>query len=142
MIEMTPQISIDENELAFDFIRSAGPGGQNVNKVATAVQLRFNVLTSSNLPEDVRARLLSIARNRINEAGELIIEARSERSQEQNRADAIQRLVDLVRQAARPPKPRRATRPTAASQARRLEQKRQRGQRKQERRSGRQTVDD
>ena len=115
---------------------------QGMNKVATAVQLRFNVLTSSNLPEDVRARLLSIARNRINEAGELIIEARSERSQEQNRADAIQRLVDLVRQAARPPKPRRATRPTAASQARRLEQKRQRGQRKQERRSGRQTVDD
>lgn len=142
MIEITNAISLDENELTFEFIRSSGPGGQNVNKVATAVQLRFNVLESPNLPEDVRARLLAVARNRINEAGELIIEARSQRSQEQNRMDAVQRLVELVRQAARPPKPRRATRPTAASQARRLEHKRQRGRVKQERRAGRQMAED
>jgi ribosome-associated protein len=137
MIEVTPSIQIDENEISFDFIRSSGPGGQNVNKVATGVQLRFHVNDSPGLPEDVKARLLIIARNRINAGGELIIEAKSERTQEQNRAEALLRLAELVRQAAHPPKPRRATRPTAASRVRRLEQKRRRSQVKQERRSGR-----
>ena len=108
-----------------------------MNKVATGVQLRWNVNDSPSLPEDVRARLFSIAHNRINAEGELIIEAKSERTQEQNRAEAMQRLIELLRQAAHPPKPRRATCPTAASRVRRLEQKRRRGQVKQERGSRR-----
>ena len=134
MIEVTPSIQIDESEVAFDFIRSSGPGGQNVNKVATGVQLRFNLNASPGLPEDVKTRLFAIAHNRINAAGELIIEAKSERTQEQNRAEALLRLTELLRQAAHPPKPRRATRPTAASRVRRLDSKKRRGEIKRNRR--------
>lgn len=134
MIEVAPSILIDESEIQFDFIRASGPGGQNVNKVASAVQLRFQVLASPNLPEEVRLRLARLAGRRMNEAGELVIEASRYRTQEQNRQDAVTRLVSWIRRAAEPPKPRKKTRPTAASKQRRLEQKRQRGEIKQLRR--------
>jgi len=134
MIEVTPSILIHESEIQFDFIRASGPGGQNVNKVASAVQLRFQVLASPSLPEDVRLRLARLAGRRMNEAGELVIEASRYRTQEQNRQDAVTRLVSWIRRAAEPPKPRKKTRPTAASKQRRLEQKRQRGEIKQLRR--------
>lgn len=110
-----------------DFIRSSGPGGQNVNKVATGVQLRFNLDASTSLPEEVKQRLHRIARNRITEEGVLVIEARRYRTQEQNREDAIARLVALVYQATQQPKPRKRTRPSAASQAARVEAKKRRG---------------
>lgn len=125
MIHITQQISIDESELQVDFVQSSGPGGQNVNKVATAAQLRYNI---TGLPEDVRTRLLSIARGRITDDGILVIRSQRYRTQEQNRQAALQRLVELIRQAAVPPKPRRKTRPTLASKMRRLEEKRRRGQ--------------
>jgi ribosome-associated protein len=125
MIEITKQIFIDESELQFEFIRASGPGGQNVNKVSSSVQLRFDVLNSRSLPNDVRERLQKLAGNRITSDGVLIIEAKQHRTQEQNRQAAIERLAELVRRAAVPPKPRRPTRPTAASQRRRLDTKRQ-----------------
>jgi ribosome-associated protein len=134
MIEITQQISIDESELRFDFVRSSGPGGQNVNKVASAVQLRFDVANSPSLPEEVRQRLFQIAAHRINKDGVLIIEASQFRTQEQNRQEAIERLVELIRRAAHKPRPRKKTRPTAASIERRLEKKRRRGEKKQRRR--------
>lgn len=127
MIEITPSLSIDENEIQLDFIRSSGPGGQNVNKVASGVQLRFNVDASTTLPDEVKQRLHSIARNRITEDGVLIIEAKRYRTQEQNREDALARLVALLFQATQKPKPRRKTRPTLASQAERIEDKKRRG---------------
>ena len=127
MIEITPSFSIDESELQFAFVRSSGPGGQNVNKVATAVQLRFDVEHSS-LPEEVRERLKHIARNKITADGELLIEARKFRTQEQNREDALDRLVDLLRRAFQKPKARRKTKPTAASKEKRLKEKKQRGE--------------
>jgi len=126
MIEITPTLQIDERDLQIDFVRASGPGGQNVNKVATAVQLRFDVRGSS-LPEEVKARLIQLAGNRITSEGSLLIEARRLRTQEQNREDAIQRLVDLVRRALIPPKPRKRTKPTAASRAKRLKAKKLRG---------------
>jgi ribosome-associated protein len=135
MIEITPSLSIEESELSFDYIRSAGPGGQNVNKVSTAVQMRFDLEGSSSLPEDVKSRLHSLARNRITEEGVLIIEAHRFRTQEQNRADALARLVALIQQASEPPKPRKKTRPSAAARAKRVDEKRQRGVIKQMRRS-------
>ena len=125
MIWVTERIAIDESELQVDFVQSSGPGGQNVNKVATAAQLRYNI---TGLPEDVRTRLLSIARGRITDDGILVIRSQRYRTQEQNRQAALQRLVELIRQAAVPPKPRRKTRPTLASKMRRLEEKRRRGQ--------------
>ena len=125
MIWVTERISIDESELQVDFVQSSGPGGQNVNKVATTAQLRYNI---AGLPEDVRTRLLSIARGRITDDGILVIRSQRYRTQEQNRQAALQRLVELIRQAAVPPKPRRKTRPTLASKMRRLEEKRRRGQ--------------
>jgi ribosome-associated protein len=127
MIEISPSLSIDENEIQLDFIRSSGPGGQNVNKVATGVQLRFNISASSTLPEEVKLRLRSIARNRITQDGVLVIEAKRFRTQEQNREDAIARLVGLIFQATQAPKPRKKTRPTLASQAERVEEKKRRG---------------
>src|SRR3712207_1183287 len=121
MIAVTPTISIDDAELEATFIRSSGPGGQHVNKVATAVQLRFNVRTSPALPDDVRGRLLRLAGKHVTEAGVLIITASQFRTQQRNRQEALDRLVALIRAAAQPPLPRRPTRPTLASQQRRVE---------------------
>ena len=134
MIQITENIAIDRNEIRQEFIRSSGPGGQNVNKVATAVQLRFNVKDSPSLPDDVRQRLIRLAGKRINEEGILIIDARRFRTQERNRQDALDRLAGLIRRASEKPKPRRRTRPTMASRERRLESKHQRSQAKRMRR--------
>lgn len=135
MIYITPAISIDEREIQEDFIRASGPGGQNVNKVATAVQIRFHVGNSPSLPDDVRRRLMRMAGRRITEDGLLIIHARRFRTQKQNRQDAIDRLVELIRKAAEKPRPRRKTTPTHASRIRRLEAKTHRSKTKHLRRS-------
>ncbi|HQL40260.1 MAG TPA: alternative ribosome rescue aminoacyl-tRNA hydrolase ArfB [Anaerolineaceae bacterium] len=131
---MTPSVSIEESEIQFDFIRSTGPGGQNVNKVATAVQLRWDVRATTALPPDVKERLARLAGSRITGEGVLIIEARRYRTQEQNRFDAVQRLVALVRKALEAPKPRRKTRPSVTASAARVGAKRQRGELKRIRR--------
>ena len=123
MIRITDSIAIDEREIEESFVRSTGPGGQNVNKLATAVQLRFDVRHSSSLHPDVRARLERLAGRRLTTEGVLIIVAQRHRTQERNRQEARERLVELIRRAAEPPKPRHATRPTAASKRRRLETK-------------------
>jgi ribosome-associated protein len=135
MIRITQHISIDENEIQEEFIRSSGPGGQNVNKVATAVQLRFDVANSSALPDDVRKRLVRLAGKRMTEDGVLIIEAKRFRTQDRNRQEALDRLINLIRQAAKKPRIRRRTKPTRASIQRRLETKRRRGQTKRSRQS-------
>ena len=124
MIPVTPTISLSEHELHFDFIRASGPGGQNVNKVASAVQLRFDAAGSPSLPAGVRQRLLRLAGNRLTASGTLIIDARRFRTQWQNRQDAVDRLCALIRRAAEKPKPRRPSAPSRASRARRLESKR------------------
>ena len=126
-MRITHDITIRDDEIRLEFVRSSGPGGQNVNKVATAAQLRFDVLASPSLGEDVKRRLARLAGNRINAQGELVIDARRFRSQTRNRRDAEKRLAEWIRRAAVPPKRRRKTRPTAASKRRRLEQKRRRG---------------
>jgi len=127
MLEITPTFSIDESELQFDFVRSSGPGGQNVNKVATAVQLRFDVSTSS-LPEDAKRRLLQLAGQRVTKEGKLLIEAKRFRTQEQNRADAIHRFVELLRKALIPPRPRKKTKPTAAAKEKRIKTKKRKAE--------------
>ena len=127
MIEITPSFSIDESELQFAFVRASGPGGQNVNKVATAVQLRFDVNTSS-LPEEVKVRLKHLAGNKITTEGELLIEAKKFRTQEQNREDALKRFVDLIQRSFKKPKARKKTKPTEASKEKRLKVKKERGQ--------------
>ena len=124
MIHITRTITVDENEIKESFVRSSGPGGQNVNKVATAVQLRFDVANSRSLPEEVKMRLISLAGNQITEDGMLIINARRFRTQGRNREYAADRLVEIIRNAAQRPKIRRRTRPTKASKIRRLESKR------------------
>ena len=124
MILVTTTISLDESELEFSFVRSSGPGGQNVNKVATAVQLRFDVARSPSLPGDVRERLIALAGNKVTREGILLITARRFRTQERNRADAVDRLVEMIRSAATPPKRRRKTKPTRSSKVKRVEEKR------------------
>lgn len=126
MIEISPGIELNEEELQFTFIRAAGPGGQNVNKVATSVQLRFDVIHSPSLPEEVKARLVRLAGSRATDDGILIIEARRYRTQDQNRTDAVQRLIVLVRKAQEKPATRHNTRPTRSSQLKRLETKKRR----------------
>jgi ribosome-associated protein len=126
MIPITPTISLDERELTETFVRASGPGGQNVNKVSTAVQLRFDARRSPSLPEAVRARLERLAGGLLTDDGVVVITARRFRTQERNRADALERLVELIRAAAEPPVPRTATKPTAASRRRRLDEKRHR----------------
>lgn len=125
-IAVTPTIFIDEGELEESFMLASGPGGQNVNKVSSAVQLRFDVARSPSLDDDVRARLKTLAGQRLTKDGVLVIVARAQRSQERNRADARERLVDLIRRAAIPPKPRRPTKPSKAAKRRRLESKKMR----------------
>jgi ribosome-associated protein len=128
VIQITHNIAIDEREIKEEFVRSSGPGGQNVNKVATAVKLRFDVVKSPTLPEDVRERLLRLGGKKITEKGVLVIDARRFRTQERNRQDALKRLVVLIEKASRRPKSRKKTRPTAASKRRRLEGKHQRSE--------------
>ena len=128
MIEVTPSIALSESELAWKAVRASGPGGQHVNKTSTAVELRFDVRASPSLPERVRARLYQLAGSRLTQDGVLVITAQGTRSQEMNRADGLQRLVDLIRKAAEPPPPpRKKTKPTLASKKRRLEGKIRRG---------------
>jgi ribosome-associated protein len=128
MIFITPSIHLDEREIQLIFTRSPGPGGQNVNKVSSAVQLRFDVLNSPSVPEDVRQRIMRLAGKRLTREGILIIEASQYRTQEQNRQAAVDRLVRLIRQASLPPRPRLKTRPSRAAVQRRLEAKRKRSE--------------
>ena len=134
MIRITPAIAIDESEITEKFVHSSGPGGQKVNKTATAVQLRFDAAASPNLPDEVRERLRGIAGRRMTADGVLVIEASRYRSRQRNREDAMGRLVELLRGAARKPRTRRRTRPTKASKQRRLAAKRRRSEAKRLRR--------
>jgi ribosome-associated protein len=127
MIKVTETIFIEESELKEKFLPSSGPGGQNVNKVATAVQLRFNVSASPNLPPEIKYRALDLAGSRRTLEGEILIEAERFRTRGQNRADALERLLTLLREATQKPKPRRKTKPTRASKKRRVDSKKSRG---------------
>ena len=130
MIRVNAEIELDEREIQEDFVRASGPGGQNVNKVSTAVQLRFDVARSPSLPDPVRARLIALAGRRVTQDGILIIEAERYRSQRRNRDDALERLIELIREACEVGKPRHPTRPTLASKKRRLDSKQRRGKTK------------
>ena len=141
MLHITANIWIDEREIGEEFVRSSGPGGQNVNKVATAVKLRFDVVHSPSLPDEVRRRLIHLAGKKMNRKGELIIDARRFRTQEMNRRDAMDRLIGWIRKSAQKPKPRLKTKPTQASRERRLEAKRKRSEVKQTRKARRQLAE-
>ncbi|MFZ1920722.1 MAG: alternative ribosome rescue aminoacyl-tRNA hydrolase ArfB [Xanthobacteraceae bacterium] len=127
MIRVTEKISLDDHEISEEFVRASGPGGQNVNKLSTAVQLRFDVRHSPSLPAEVRTRLERLAGSRLTRDGVLIIIAQRHRTQGRNRQDALDRLIELIRRAAIAPIKRRATRPTAGSRERRIEGKKRRG---------------
>ena len=128
MIEITPAIAIDEEEVTLKAVRASGPGGQHVNKTSTAVELRFDALNSPNLPEGVKARVKGVAGRRMNLEGVIVLQAEQHRSQERNKQDAVDRLVEILRKAAEPPPPpRKKTRPTRASKERRLVAKKTRG---------------
>ena len=134
MIQITPTISINDVEIVLDFIRSAGPGGQNVNKVSSAVQLRFDIRKSPSLDADLKERLIKLAGSAVSSDGVLILTARRFRTQEQNRLDAIRRLGVLIQKAAEVPKKRKPTRPGAAASGARLRSKKRRGEIKRTRR--------
>jgi ribosome-associated protein len=135
MIRITPHIALDESEIVEQFIRASGPGGQNVNKVASAVQLRFDAQASPALDPDTRERLKKLAGHRLTRDGVIVITAERFRTRERNRADALERLVELIRRATQRPKTRRPTRVTAGAKARRRDDKSHRGQLKRQRRS-------
>ena len=128
MIQVTPHIALDEAELVESFVRSSGPGGQNVNKVSSAVQLRFDARRSRSLPNDVAIRLMAIAGKRLTKDGVIVIAAQQYREQERNRADARERLFEMIREAAIPPVPRRATKVPRSEKKKRLEGKKRRSQ--------------
>jgi ribosome-associated protein len=128
MIQITPTLALDESEIQIAFVQSSGPGGQNVNKVATAAQLRFNVARSPSLPPEVRKRLVELAGKNITKDGWLVIDARRFRTQERNRQDALDRLIEWVRAATHEPKQRRPTKPSRAAKHKRLESKRRRSE--------------
>ena len=135
MIEVTPTITLDDSEVQFEFVRASGPGGQHVNKSSTAAQLRFDVANSPSLPNDVRGRLINLAGNRMSDAGVLIITAREQRSQTQNREAALGRLVALIQEAAKKPKKRKKTKPSRAARQKRLDEKKQHSNKKRNRAS-------
>jgi ribosome-associated protein len=134
MIEVSSSLKIDESEIQLDFIRASGPGGQNVNKVASSVQLRFDARNSPSLDSDVKERLIKLSGSRMTDEGILIIEAKRYRTQEQNRFDAIQRLITLIQKALEKPKVRRATRPSLTAKAARVGDKKKHGEIKRTRR--------
>ena len=134
MYPITRDISLPEEEVTFDFIRASGPGGQNVNKVSTAVQLRFDIARSPSVPDHVKHRLVELGGRRVTSDGVLVLDARRQRTQRRNRDEAVERLVELIREAARPVRTRRKTRPSRAARRRRSEAKRQRGETKRLRR--------
>jgi ribosome-associated protein len=127
MIEITPDLHLEDSELRFDFVRASGPGGQNVNKVSSAIKLYFDVRHSASLTGEVKARLEKLAGNRVTRTGVLVIDARRYRTQEQNRLDAIQRLVALIQEALKTPKLRKRTRPSRTASAARVNEKKRRG---------------
>jgi ribosome-associated protein len=132
-MQITPTITIPDGELSFSFIRASGPGGQNVNKVTTAVQLRFNVRNSPSLTSEVKDRLIKLSGTRMSQNGELVIEAKRYRTQEQNRTDALHRLAALIEKASLRPRVRHATRPSLAARAKRIDSKKKRGSVKKQR---------
>ncbi len=126
MIEVTPTLSIDEKEIQESFVRASGPGGQNVNKVSTAVQLKFDIRNSPSLPPDVKQRLIYLAGKRLSSSGVIILTSQKFRTQEKNRQDALTRLIALIRQATKKPKARKKTKPSAAAKQERMDEKRRR----------------